>query len=278
MNNLKLRIKLSKADIVQSAYLDPAKYHNKEGLEHIPPKRGFLLSVKGTVKNLLADTDLIVFGDNKDAITNIHQESAADSITVNINVFDKDDKNLLADPYVGIHDKSLYIGDLNFSFEQFEFIKSIVNDQFTTLIIELVKHVTGDEILESRERNKGHVISIDYDLDNLNYSTERKEVEGEDLRVLLIKHDLNSVKVGGFYTSSSKPKYVKKGDWVDDVESIEDKEQEEQEQIEYNQIYANENATQQNTVNQIGRNKQTAALLFWVKVLAILFVILIFKI
>ncbi|WP_086196480.1 hypothetical protein [Acinetobacter sp. ANC 4218] len=223
MNNLKLHIKLSKANIVQGAYLDPAKYHNKEGLEHIPPKRRFQLSIKGSVKNLLADKDLIIFDNNKDAFTNIHQENTADSIIVNINVFDKDDNNLLADPYVDIHDKSLYIGDLNFSFEQFEFIKNMVDDQFTTLVIELVKHVTGDEILESRERNKGHVISLDYDLDNLNYSTERKEVDGEDLRVLLIKHDLNSVKVGCFSTSSSKPKYVKKGDWVDDVWSLEDR-------------------------------------------------------
>lgn len=223
MNNLNLRIKLNKADIVQSTYLDSAKYHNKEGLEHIPPKRSLQLSIKGSVKNLLADTDLIVFGENKDTIANIYQESVTDSITVNIGVFDKDDKNLLVDPYVGIYDRSLYIGGLNFSFEQFEFIKSIVDDQFTTISLELVKHVTGDEILESRERNKGHIIGIDYDLDNLNHSTERKKVDGEDLRVLFIKHDIDSVKVGSFNASSSKPKYVKKKDWVDDVWSLEDK-------------------------------------------------------
>lgn len=274
MNNLKLHIKLSKADIVQSAHLYPAKYHNKEGLEHIPPKRGFQLSINGSVKNLLADEDLIIF-DDKDAITNIYRENTADSIAVNINVFDKDDKNLLADPYVSIHDKTLYIGDLNFSFEQFEFIKSMVDDQFTTLIIELVKHVTNDEILESRERNKGHVISLDYDLDNLDYSTERKEVGGEDLKVLLIKHDLNRVKVGCFYTSSSKPKYVKKGEWIDDVWSVEN---EEQEQAEYNKIYESQGNPQQSLADPNGSSKVNISIVFWMKVLAILLVILIFKI
>lgn len=274
MNNLNLRIKLNKADIVQSAHLDPANYRDKEGLEYIPPKRGFQLSIKGSVKDLLTDKDLIIF-DDKDATTSIHQGNTADSIAVSINVFDKNDNNLLANPFVSIHDRTLYIGDINFSFEQFEFIKSMVDDQFTTLIIELVKHVTDDEILESRERNKGHVISIDYDLDNLNYSTERKEVDGEDLKALLIKHDLYSVRVGCFYISSSKPKYVKKGEWIDDVWSVEN---EEQEQAEYNKIYESQGNPQQSLADPNGSSKVNISIVFWMKVLAILLVILIFKI
>ena len=67
--------------------------------------------------------DLIIF-DDKDATTSIHQGNTADSIAVSINVFDKNDNNLLANPFVSIHDRTLYIGDINFSFEQFEFIKA----------------------------------------------------------------------------------------------------------------------------------------------------------
>ena len=274
MNNLKLHIKLSKADIVQSAHLDPANYRDKEGLEYIPPKRGFQLSIKGSVKDLLTDKDLIIF-DDKDATTSIHQGNTADSIAVSINVFDKNDNNLLANPFVSIHDRTLYIGDINFSFEQFEFIKSMVDDQFTTLIIELVKHVTDDEILESRERNKGHVISIDYDLDNLNYSTERKEVDGEDLKVLLIKHDLYSVRVGCFYISSSKPKYVKKGEWIDDVWSLEDRLDREQSNNEVtllDEIDKERNNFPKHIFNELRKINS------WNYVLIILLVILIFKV
>lgn len=274
MNNLNLRIKLNKADIVQSAHLDPANYRDKEGLEYIPPKRGFQLSIKGSVKDLLTDKDLIIF-DDKDATTSIHQGNTADSIAVSINVFDKNDNNLLANPFVSIHDRTLYIGDINFSFEQFEFIKSMVDDQFTTLIIELVKHVTDDEILESRERNKGHVISIDYDLDNLNYSTERKEVDGEDLKALLIKHDLYSVRVGCFYISSSKPKYVKKGEWIDDVWSLEDRLDREQSNNEVallDEIDKERNNFPKHIFNELRKINS------WNYVLIILLVILIFKV
>ncbi|MDM1757578.1 hypothetical protein HX127_08325 [Acinetobacter sp. 256-1] len=101
MNNLKLHIKLSKADIVQSAHLDPANYRDKEGLEYIPPKRGFQLSIKGSVKDLLKDKDLIIF-DDKDATTSIHQGNTADSIAVSINVFDKNDlctRQISQNPY-----------------------------------------------------------------------------------------------------------------------------------------------------------------------------------
>ena len=274
MNNLNLRIKLNKADIVQSAHLDPANYRDKEGLEYIPPKRGFQLSIKGSVKDLLTDKDLIIF-DDKDATTSIHQGNTADSIAVSINVFDKNDNNLLANPFVSIHDRTLYIGDINFSFEQFEFIKSMVDDQFTTLIIELVKHVTDDEILESRERNKGHVISIDYDLDNLDYSTERNEVEGEDLKALLIKHDLYSVRVGCFYISSSKPKYVKKGEWIDDVWSLEDRLDREQSNNEVtllDEIDKERNNFPKHIFNELRKINS------WNYVLIILLVILIFKV
>lgn len=274
MNNLNLRIKLNKADIVQSAHLDPANYRDKEGMEYIPPKRGFQLSIKGSVKDLLTDKDLIIF-DDKDATTSIHQGNTADSIAVSINVFDKNDNNLLANPFASIHDRTLYIGDINFSFEQFEFIKSMVDDQFTTLIIELVKHVTDDEILESRERNKGHVISIDYDLDNLNYSTERKEVDGEDLKALLIKHDLYSVRVGCFYISSSKPKYVKKGEWIDDVWSLEDRldrEQSNNEATLLDEIDKERNNFPKHIFNELRKINS------WNYVLIILLVILIFKV
>lgn len=278
MSNLNLRIKLNKADIVQSTHLNSAKYHNKEGLEHTPPKRSLKLSIKGSVKNLLADTDLIVFGESESASMDNYQNNVADNIAINISVFDKDDKNLLLEPYMSIHDRTLYIGNLNFSFEQFEFIKNIIDDRFTMINLNLVRSVSKDEILESKERNMGHVIGIDYDLDNLSYSTERKKVDGEDLKILFIKHGIDSVKVDSFNASSSKPKYIKKDAWLSDVESIEDKEQEAQEQAEYNKIYASEGNSQQNTADLNGGNKTNAALLIWMKVLAILLVILIFKI
>lgn len=278
MNNLDLRIKLDKADIVNSAYVGLPKYYYRDDNERVTPERAFQLNIEGSVSNLISNTDLIIFDDGDEIGEDTYIDKIADNIIITIGVFDKDDTSLLLIPYIRLYDKTLYIGNLNYSFEQFEFIKNIVDDQFTILNLRLVKHVTKDEILKSKERNKGHIIGIDYDLDDLNYISEQRKIDEEESKVLLIKHSISDVRVGNFNILSSKSKYIKNGDWLPDVESIEDKEQEEQEQIEHNRIYVNENATQQNTVDQIGSNKQTTALLFWVKVLAILLVILIFKI
>jgi hypothetical protein len=68
---------------------------------------------------------------------------------------------------------------------------------------------------------------------------------------------------------------VKKGEWIDDVWSVEN---EEQEQAEYNKIYESQGNPQQSLADPNGSSKVNISIVFWMKVLAILLVILIFKI
>lgn len=277
MNNLNLKIKLNKADITKSAYLSVPKYYqDKEDMEHNGPSRRFQLNIEGTVSNLLNSNDYIIF--DKDADDDIYLNNIADNISITIGVFDKDDKNLLFRPYLHIADRSLHIGDVNFSFEQFELIKNIINDQFTIINIDLVKAVSEAEIIESRERNKGRVIDIDYDLGELSYFSEKRQIHEEDSSVLFVKHSIDNIRVSNFYISSLKPKYIKNENWLSDVWSIQNHEQEALDSAELNNTYEGQLSPQRNTTNPSKDDKVNISILFWMKIIAILFVVLIFKI
>lgn len=273
MGGLNIHMRLDKADIEKTIILNRFdRVGDVEALEKIHDRKVFL-TIKGTVKDLLR-YDYLAFQNN--STVGLQENSVLISdVEITINMYENNSDYLYLEPscYVDEHN-TLQIYDLNFGVDQFNQIESTLNDQFTGIKATLYKELSKEEITESRKKEDTW-FSFNGDYEELEYSTINKNIDGNDRKILCIKNNQNNIKLNHFRIYSSKPKYVKKEEWIDSVWSLEDKlerEQLDEEVILLDEIDKEINNFPKHILNEL---KKVNLLNY---VLIILLIILVFKV
>lgn len=214
-------MRLDKADIEKTILLNRFdQAGDVEAQEKIHDRKVFL-TIKGTVKDLLR-YDYLAFQNNS---TEELQENSVliSDVEIRINMYENNSNYLYLEPSCYVDESNtLQIYDLNFGVDQFDQIESTLNDQFTRINVTLHKKLSKEEITEIRKKEDTWV-SFNGDYGDLDHSTINKNIDGKERKILYIKNYQNKIKLNHFRIYSSKPKYVKKEEWIDNVWSLEDK-------------------------------------------------------
>ncbi|WP_335984455.1 hypothetical protein [Acinetobacter haemolyticus] len=216
-----LHIKLNKADVELKTLINPFCDARKKLGGDNKHNRGTFIEIRGEIKDIVQGCDLISFNNNDIDVNNfnIYNTNSATEIIIIIRMAEDNSLYLYEEPVVYIHDGDLYIGDLYFGIEQFNQIKSILDDEFVRINLSLNRRLTKDEIANNLEKDADF---LNYDYDDIDYSYANVMIDGENRKILHIKdkHRGYGIKLSHFSIKSSKPKYVKKREWLDNILSI----------------------------------------------------------
>lgn len=221
MNGLDIHIRLDKADIEKTIILNRFDKVGDTLENENQHSRKIFFTIKGAVKDFLR-YDYLAFQNNSSEELEENLELVG-NIEITINMYENNSDYLYAEPSIYIDRyNTLQIYDLNFGVDQFNQIESTLNDQFTRIKAILYKKLSKEEIFENSKK-EDRWFSFDVDYGDLCYSTINKSIEGVDKKILYIKEHQDNIKLNHFRIYSSKPKYVKKEEWIDNVCSLEDK-------------------------------------------------------
>lgn len=263
MERFNIKIKLNEADTQKSVYLQHRRFYDEATK---PTSRCSSLIIEGSVRNLTQKYDVILFDEGFTP-----QEEGcgkrAEYISIRIDLSDKDESYSYKPPFFHLTDSTIHIGGLSFSSDEFNYIRSIMDDKFTVLNLCFARLVSNDEIQKNKEKNINRVIDLDYNLDSVDYISKKIKKYDCEITLLHIKHNQFDLKIDSFKISSSIPKYVEKENWTPSIFSLKSKEDAASEIV----LIENQDphTTPLKTTDQ--------RILFWLKVLVFLIFILIIK-
>ena len=230
-NSIDLQIKLHKADIELKTIVVPFYDAREELGGDNKHERMTFIEIKGSIKDIVKGCDLIICNDDEIDLSNFNSSSpkVAKDIVIRIKMVENNSLLLYKEPHVEVHEGDFYVNDLYFGVDQFNQIKATLEESFVRIDLSISRLLTKDEI-STNLANDDFFIPYYYDYDEIDYSYLSIIEDGENREVLHLKdkHNGYGVKITNFTIKSSKPKYIKESDWVDDVWSLEIKLEEQQ--------------------------------------------------
>lgn len=271
-----ISLKLLKADVIKTVSKTGVIKGEDNHLSY--SKETSSIEITGKVADLIQDCDLIELGegDNTHFIDSIrieillNQDDSKNDITRAFylkNAFDFNSEN-----YFHISPNELYIGCISLKEKDFFQVEGMLKNKFNRINLSFYRPKTKAEMAQEEASS----IDDDNPLIEVKSTRLEKEIKGEKkLIIALNRHDMI---IGSYEILYQAPKFLKKEEWLEDIESIsyfnqiiESKHEEEQE------IKNAEKQFEQITLNQqnAGKFKDIKLLLF---VIAALLLVIIFKI
>ena len=270
-----ISLKLLKADVIKTVSKTGVIKGEDNRLSY--SKETSSIKITGKVADLIQDCDLIELGEGD----NTH---FIDSIRIEIRLNQDDSKNDITRAFYlendfdfnfNISPNELYIGCICLKEKDFFQVEGMLKNKFNRINLSFYRPKTKAEMAQEEASS----IDDDNPLIEVKSTRLEKEIKGEKkLIIALNRHDMI---IGSYEILYQAPKFLKKEEWLEDIESIsycnqiiESKhEEEEQEQ----EIKNAEKQFEQITLNQqnAGKFKDIKLLLF---VIAALLLVIIFKI
>lgn len=228
MESVDLYLRLDKADVKESTIISPySKVKEKLGGDNKHYRASFI-EVSGTIRDLTGRYDLVTCTESEiDKISSYDQnEYSASKIIITIQMVEEGALELYREPTLLIDGGNLIVCDLYFGIEQFNQTKSILNEKFTRIKLKLHKRLTSEEINENLADNE--IWTWTHDYGDINHQPIALTIDEEKKDILHIQHGARKIKITHLSFNSSKPKYIKKGDWLDDAWSIANKDEEDE--------------------------------------------------
>jgi hypothetical protein len=216
-----LTIRLVKADIKQ--HVVKSKNYSENQGERPTFSNSSFLEIKGSIPDLIPHHDFLELRENgephyidkiKIIINLSSSQEASDEIPrahFNRNYFgDSDD--------IYFDEKELCIGGITWNEQRFNQVNQLLRDEFTSIDIAFFRKFTDEEFKKKHEEDGSKIVGVD-EFETVEITREQRIINGEEKRVLCIsKYSLISF----FDLYSSRPKFLDKSEWLEDVESIKD--------------------------------------------------------
>lgn len=214
-------IKLAKADIAKFIVLNRLPRNRETYLREEIDSRMVFFEIEGTIRDLtegLGQYDLIAFRKTSDE--SFEDAKIVHDIKIRIDLQKNRDLELNERPSFYLDGSTMVVSGLYFGVDDFNHIEAVLNDKFVRIRFSLYRGLSRGEIEQNQDNPSDLPTEEFIDLD---HQTLTQVIDEEKKRVLSVEGHENNIVINHFRIYSSKPKYIKKEEWLDDIWSVEDK-------------------------------------------------------
>lgn len=214
-----LNLRLMKADIKQHAGISKRSHRTEKSGERPILSHFSYLEITGSIADLFPNYDFIELIEN-------NEPHYIDKIKIIINL-SEDNREITDVPPSAyfikdtsfFDEKELCVGRLIWNEQRFNQANQLLRDKFTTITLSFFRRLTAEEFEIKREN--GSKVTGEEEFEELEITFPDRIINGEAKRVLSIEGGYDLM-IGRFDIFSSRPNFLDKSEWLEDVESIKD--------------------------------------------------------
>lgn len=218
-----LNIRLMKADITQHVIRSRNSRLSNERGKRPTFSNDSYLKITGSVSDLFPNYDFIELIEN-------NEPHYLDKVKIVIHLADDKEasdeiprayflKNSYCDLDIFFDEKELCVMGITWNEQRFNQANQLLRDQFTTISLSFFRKLTNAEF-EKKQEDGSKILGVD-EFEQLEITCPDRVINGEKKRVLSIEGGYDLM-VSCVDLSSSRPKFLDKREWLEDVESIKD--------------------------------------------------------